>query len=137
MNRTRSYNEYYQLLLKQQESSLSLEEAALLKEGKTLFPALVEAEEQFAQQRKLLLQQKYAFKPFFTGRVIHRLRSIGEQQNFSLMYAFKRLAVPAFGVICIWLLSLFFVDGSLELDSIVGLADWDTVDEYTFGDWIN
>ena len=137
MKTEKSYRVYFHLLLKQQVEKLSQEEQIQLKEGMKLFPELEEAARAFKQQNGLLRAQQYAFKPFFTGRVIHKLQSLREHSNVHLMYAFKRLAVPAFGVICLWLLNIYFMDGALDLDNIVGLADWDTVDEYTLGNWIN
>ncbi|WNJ19384.1 hypothetical protein [Pontibacter sp. G13] len=66
----------------------------------------------------------FSFEPFFTEKVMRGIE-LPEKQEWvnGLNWAFARLAVPAFGVLCMMLLFLLWQDSGLTLESIHGIAD--------------
>ena len=71
----------------------------------------------------------YDFQPGFTRRVLDRIFSaeviISRQMEFSryLNLAFSRIALTGVAAIMLLLLSIYFMEGSFSLNSLLGLSN--------------
>jgi hypothetical protein len=77
----------------------------------------------------LLSQQKHSFKPYFSDRVMTKLTDTKEKIEFSfeqaLDYLFPRITVSSFAVLGIVLLVAFINNGSMDIDTLLGLSDYE------------
>lgn len=77
-------------------------------------------------------QLNYDFGPGFAGRVLNRIFSADQavtreiEFSRSLSFAFSRIALTGVAAIVLLLISIFLMQGSLSLDSILGLSDSQT-----------
>jgi hypothetical protein len=68
-----------------------------------------------------LKETDMAFRPFFSTRVMARIDSLRDRQiSLKLFEAFQRIVVPGIAVILIFLMAIYFVHGSISLESIMG-----------------
>jgi len=74
----------------------------------------------------------YSFRPGFREKVIDRIFTAGVTVNReiefvrSLNLVFYRIALTGVAAICLLLISIFLTEGSLSLNSFIGLNDsWD------------
>lgn len=73
---------------------------------------------------KQLEIMKYDFDPYFHSRVLHRLHEVQRTFRWSILTPFAGVAVMA-------LLWVFVVNGSLEMDSLLGIDTFgQTIDNY-------
>lgn len=77
----------------------------------------------------LLSQQKHSFKPYFSDRVMAKLTDTKEKVEFSfeqaLDYLFPRITASSFAILSIVLLVAFISNGSMDIDTILGLSDYE------------
>lgn len=71
----------------------------------------------------------FDFRPGFTDKVLNKIFSVeiqvARQLEFSryMKVAFSRIALTGIAAIVLLLLSIFFMEGSLSFNSILGLSD--------------
>lgn len=71
----------------------------------------------------------YSFSNNFTGKVLdklfHATLKVNKQVEFIkyLNFAFYRIALPGVAAIILLLLSIYFMEGSLSINSLLGLSD--------------
>lgn len=69
------------------------------------------------------------FRPGFTEKVLNRIFSVemkvAQELEFSryMKVAFSRIALTGIAAIVLLLLSIFFMEGSLSFNSVLGLSD--------------
>ena len=77
----------------------------------------------------LLSQQKHSFKPYFSDRVMAKLTDSKEKIEFSfeqaLDYLFPKITASSFALLGIVLLVAFINNGSMDIDTLLGLSDYE------------
>ena len=77
----------------------------------------------------LLSQQQHSFKPYFSDRVMAKLTDTKEKIEFSfeqaLDYLFPKITASSFAVLSIVLLLAFISNGSIDIDTLIGLSDYE------------
>lgn len=68
----------------------------------------------------------YSFNNGFSKRVMHKIASIEND----LWGSFKSIAISSAAAIVLILLSIYFIDGSLNLDAIFGLHGYSVEEEF-------
>lgn len=68
----------------------------------------------------------FAFNEGFSDRVMHKLKN----SQIDLWGSFKSVALSSVAAIAILLISIYFIDGSLNLDSLFGLQGYSVEDEF-------
>jgi len=77
--------------------------------------------EEFQKISDLLNEADFKFKPFFSTRVMSKIDSLQHVEfAHKLIPAFQKIVIPGIAVIIIFLAIIFFVNGSLSLDTIMG-----------------
>ncbi len=84
--------------------------------------------------QELLNEQQYQFKPYFSDRVMSRLDSVAEvaEDSFQsvLDYIFPRLTSVSFSLVVIVFMFVSFSEGSFQLDTILGLTDYENYTQF-------
>ena len=126
--------EMLELLLKSRQTQLSPEEANRLQKALDEREDLRIAKENLEMLDQIKGEKDLAFRPFFSGRVMHRINQLNEQNpDFvsSLIFAFKRLALPAFAIMLALVVMTLVNEQSLSLESITGLSEISVDDLWT------
>lgn len=70
---------------------------------------------------KILSKGDFNFKPFFSTRVMAKIDALQPVEQFNkLLIAFQQIVVPGIAIILIFLASLYFIDGGITWDSLMG-----------------
>jgi len=78
-------------------------------------------DEDLKKIEEFLSKGEFNFKPFFTTRVMAKIDALQPVEQFNKLFvAFQKIVVPGILVILIFLASIYFVDGGITLDSLVG-----------------
>lgn len=118
-------NQAYELLLRSMDTRLEPEEQLLLEQALAQSESLRTEQEKLRTMRELTGSQTYRFKPFFAGRVMNRLleQAYGRVMGVPILPSvFKQIAIPALALVVILLMGVYFMDGSLTIDSVVGTS---------------
>jgi hypothetical protein len=113
----------YELLLRSLDEPLKPEEQVLLDAALLRSEDLRKEQAQLLTFRRLAASQHYQFRPFFAGRVMNRImeQAYGRVMGIPILPSvFKRVAIPALAVIVVLLMGVYFMDGSLSVDAVIG-----------------
>lgn len=78
-------------------------------------------DEELRKIEQILSKGDFDFKPFFSTRLMAKIDALQPAEQFSkLLVAFQKVVVPGIAIILIFLASLYFIDGGITLDSLVG-----------------
>ena len=70
-----------------------------------------------------LRQMNYDFEPFFHTRVLARIEKFNESKYLKLQW---KMLVPSLTLLSATILFTILQDGSLSLDSLLGITEYDT-----------
>jgi len=73
-----------------------------------------------------LANSDFRFKKGFSERVMQRL----EQKKIDLFSSFKMVALTSAAAAVILIVSVYFIDGSLDLDALFGLHNYSAEEEF-------
>lgn len=73
-----------------------------------------------------LSESDFTFKEGFSDRVMKKLNN----SQIDLWGSFKNVALSSVAAIAILLISIYFIDGSINIDSIFGLQGYSVEDEF-------
>ena len=111
------------LLVRSLDGSLTKEEEGELSEALRHSADLRKEREAFLAIREQLANQEFAFKPFFSSKVLQQLAR-EQARGFEVLLwnrAFRRILVPGLAIVLLLLLGTWLSEGSLSLDSITGI----------------
>ncbi len=107
-----------QLLLRSYDMPLNENEKQHLQDELTQSEALKEEKERLDNMRTKIASFETDFSDGFTEKLMQRIADKGE---FAFLSVFRTIALSGAAVIVLVLLTVYFVDGSLTLDSLLGL----------------
>ena len=117
----------HELLLKSLDSPLSEAEKERLEQALNESEELSQLREIYLQQRALISNQKFRLKPFMATRVLAKLDKQSQESTQEwapgLSLAFKRIALPVFGIVVITLVTTLISEQQLTLDAILGISE--------------
>ncbi len=76
--------------------------------------------------RSLIGEVDFQFEEGFANRLMDRIESTEQIFDIGFYKLFKRFALTGVAAIVLFLISIYFIDGSLSVDSIFGLSDYST-----------
>ena len=117
-NENPNYQRAYALLLASFDRKLTSKEQATLDQGLTDFTGLQAEKTDLEQLRAMVGEQTYAFKPFFAGRVMHKIE----------VRIFPKVAMSGLAIIILLLASTYLIEGSFSLDTLLGISEVATED---------
>jgi len=78
-------------------------------------------DEDLKKVKKILSEGKFDFKPFFSTRVMAKIDALQPVERFNKLFAaFQKIVVPGIVIILIFLASIYFIDGRITMDSLMG-----------------
>ncbi len=117
------------LLIRSFEEDLSTDEQQRLTEALQQNEALLEEQKQIADLRDRLSGYKPQFSGNFVDSVLSKTTQKTTKDDFVVL--FKRIALTGAAAIAALLLTIYFTDGSFDLNTLYGLSDY-TPDEELF-----
>ena len=79
--------------------------------------------------QKLLSNQTYSFKPYFSDRVMARLEEAKKEIDYSftktLDFLFPRISMASFAILCVVLTVAFINHGSMDINTLIGLNSYE------------
>jgi len=126
------------LLIRSLDDELGSNERAELEEALVVSPELRQEKEQLLAMRMRIGGQQFAFQSGFSGRVMQQIGQISKGKvvmfDFTqgLAAAFKRIALSGAAAILMLLLYTYVKDGSLSVDSLLGLKELNSDNAITF-----
>lgn len=112
------------LLYRSFDDELNLHEQKALDEAMSQSEDLRKEKESIEVMRGILSEDQARFSDGFADRVVSKVE---EQNNLfvvGLYNLFKRYALTGVAAIIIFLMSIYFIDGSLDEDSIYGMTSY-------------
>ena len=115
-----------EILLKSFDTELTPEEQKLLDNALQRSEELRKEKQEIEQMRNLLSGQEASFKSGFEDRVMDRLETqpTASPKAIEMVSIFKRVAITGMAAIIALLITIYFVDGTLNLDSLFGLTNY-------------
>ncbi len=131
-NENPNYQRAYALLLASFDRKLTSKEQATLDQGLTDFTGLQAEKTDLEQLRAMVGEQTYAFKPFFAGRVMHKIEHLQHSREKGLsgwmVRIFPKVAMSGLAIIILLLASTYLIEGSFSLDTLLGISEVATED---------
>ena len=115
-----------EILLKSFDEELTPQEQKLLDEALQNSEALRQEKLEFEQMRKMLGSQESSFKSGFADRVMERLEEepATPSKTVEMFSIFKRVAIVGIAAIIALLITIYYIDGSLTLDAVLGISGY-------------
>lgn len=115
-----------EILLKSFDTELTPEEQKLLDNALQGSEELRKEKQEIEQMRNLLSGQEASFETGFEDRVMERLETepTASPKTIEMVSVFKRVAITGMAAIIALLITIYFVDGTLNLDSLFGLTNY-------------
>jgi len=107
-----------QLLLRSLDMPLNEEEKRKLQDGLMQSKALRKEKEDLDNMRTKIAAFDTDFSAGFTERLMQRVAS---ERGFTFLAIFRAVALSGVAAIILVLLTIYFVDGSLNLNSLLGI----------------
>ncbi len=117
-----------ELLYRSFDEQLNPKEQKKLEAGLASSKELAEEKEAISRMRSQLSNTDFKFVDGFADSVMEKLGNDKDKQISTLYSLFKKVALSGVAAIIIFLITIYFVDGSVNLETIQGIA------EYTPGD---
>ena len=118
----KDYKKIKRLLYRSFDKSISRHEQANLDNGLRKYPSLLKEKDAVAALRTTLSEKKAAFSSSFEDSLMDRIRLSRMQNNiFTIKPVFRTVALSGVAAIIIVLISVYFIDGSLSLDTLMGI----------------
>ncbi|HAS41890.1 MAG TPA: hypothetical protein DCS93_15525 [Microscillaceae bacterium] len=127
-NEKPTYQGAYELLLASFDRELTEAETAMLEQGLADFAELRAEKADLEKLRTLVGEQTHAFKPFFAGRVMHKIENLQQRSKEKgltgwMVRIFPKVAVSGLAVIILLMASTYLVEGSFSLDTLLGISE--------------
>jgi hypothetical protein len=132
-------DELLDLLYRSFDSNLSKEDQARLGDGLSRDAELREEKKRLEQMRSMVLENAdRSFKPFFSARVMRKIKDEAPQSDFfeSLVWIFRRVAIVGGLALVLLLATNLLVGRGLSLDSLLGMPQISMEDSYELEDLI-
>lgn len=113
-----------ELLYRSFDDELNKSEATNLKEALSNSKELRNEKESIEEVRNILGQNQFQFNDGFADRVLSTLEANNAVFVVGLYNLFKRVAITGIAAIIVLLISIYFIDGSIETDSFYGLTSY-------------
>ena len=121
--------ELKELLYRSFDEHLSFEEQLILEQALRDDPELRKEKQELEALRTGLQELDLSFEPGFVDRVMSKTQETAESKTVEIQTtfyrAFKRVALFGAAAIIALLFSVYFTDGSLDLDAMFGLSEFD------------
>jgi len=118
--------ELYDLLLRSFDEELSAHDRQRLDRALEQSAQLREEQLAIKEMRTVLHQQHFAFQPFFVGKVMTQIETLAQADPFAPYHwtnAFRRVAIPGLVVLIAMLMFTWFSEGSINLETMMGISD--------------
>lgn len=117
--------ELIELLHRSYDEKLEPDAQKRLDKALSELPELMEEKENIERARNMLSSFEGSFDTGFAERVMESVKEIKGNLENGLYRLFTRVALSGVAAIVILLLSVYFIDGAISVDTILG------IDEYT------
>ncbi|OJJ20787.1 hypothetical protein BKI52_09390 [marine bacterium AO1-C] len=127
-NENPTYQNAYELLLASFDRELTSDEQASLEQGLADFAELRAEKTDLENLRTLVGDQSYAFKPFFSGRVMHKIENLKQRSREKglsswMVRIFPKVAASGLAIIVLLMASTYLMEGSFSLDTLLGISE--------------
>lgn len=119
-------NDIRELMLKSLDSQLSQKEKNDLKVGLEGSEKLQKEMRDYELLRESLANTDFSFGEGFSDRIMQNL----EKPPLDLFGSFKNIAIYSAAAIALLLISVYFMDGSFDLDALYGIHGYSVEDEF-------
>lgn len=115
-----------EILLKSFDAELTPQEQKLLDEALQNSAELRQEKRELEQMRNLLTGQEASFESGFADRVMDRLQTekVTSSKTIEMYSIFKRVAMVGIAAIIALLITIYYIDGSLTLDAVLGISGY-------------
>lgn len=113
-----------ELLQQSIDGTLTPSEQERLAQALAASAELQEEERISKEMRHLLSSYSPAYKDGFSGRVMQRLKKESVSLHFDFYRLFRQVAFSGVAAIIVLLFAIYFMDGSLDLDTIMGVKEY-------------
>ena len=114
------------LMLRSLDEELDHQQQETLKRELSNSKELSQEYDKYLEIRKILSETNYGFNNDFSQNVINSLMG----KRLDLYNSFKMFAVSSAAAIAILFLSVYLMDGSINIDAIIGLDAYSVEDEF-------
>lgn len=118
-----------ELLLRSFDDQLSKEEQKSLDEGLAISEELRSEKESIIKMRQLLSNTDFKFDKGFADDVVENIMPAEKDFFIGFYNIFSRVALSGVAAIILFLVSIYFIDGSLNIETIQGIAEYTPGDE--------
>jgi hypothetical protein len=122
-------DEIKDLLLRSFDEELSAKDSLKLRKALSESEDLRKEKKAIEEMRNILAADTARFNEGFADRVMEKLDAEESQPVIPLYTVFKRMAISGVAAIIVFLITIYFMDGALNLDAIQGLADYTPGDD--------
>lgn len=110
------------LLYRSFDTELKKKDRLGLQKGMEQYPELVGEKDALSNLRSRLTHQDYSFSEGFESQLMDKIRMAGETLNrFTIKPTFRAVALSGMAAIIVVLISVYFFDGSLTIESLMGI----------------
>ena len=114
------------IMLRSFDDELSIQDREILDDALLSSDELRKEYDEYLQMRELLSDTQFKFSKNFSQNVVEAIK----KQRFDLYGSFKMIAFSSAAAILILFLSVYVMDGSINLDSLFGLHGYSVEDEF-------
>ncbi len=113
-----------EILLKSFDAELTPQEQKLLADALQQSKELRKEKQEIEQMRNRLAGQEASFRSGFVDRVMDRLKTepTASPKTIEMYSIFKRVAIVGIAAIIALLFVIYYIDGSLTLDAVLGIS---------------
>jgi len=119
-------NDVRELMLKSLESTLTQDEQIKLKNALDTSEAMRKEMQDYELIRESLASSEPSFGEGFSNRVMQKLA----KPQIDLFGSFKNIAISSVAAIALLMISVYFMDGSLDLDALYGIQGYSVEEEF-------
>jgi len=115
-----------EILLKSFDTELTPQERKMLDGALQHSEELRQKKQEIEQMRALLAGQESSFESGFANRVMEQIetKTAAPSKTVEMYSIFKRIAITGIAAIIALLIAIYFIDGSLNMDSVFGLSQY-------------
>ena len=123
-NKYKSMESLKSLLYRSFDDELKLDEQKALDEALLRSNDLRKEKESIEVMRGILGNKQSHFSDGFSDRLMSKIETQNNLFVIGLFNLFKRFAITGIAAIIVFLISIYFIDGSLDEDSIYGITSY-------------
>ena len=118
-----------ELLVRSFDEKLSIDEQKKLDEGLANSKELRLEKASLIKMRQFLLNADFKYEEGFADGVLENKESAEPEFFIGFYHIFKRVALSGVAAIILFLVSIYFIDGSVDIETIQGIAEYTPGDE--------